>query len=79
MPLVHAANLPNAPARNVVQVGAASPSFGARDLSRRPFPGAMSADRAAMTFVHLSLDETRLLDLRACLGAHPAAREGDAR
>ncbi|TVQ52409.1 MAG: hypothetical protein EA355_15065 [Rhodobacteraceae bacterium] len=61
------------------QVGTASPSFGSRDLSWLPFPGSMVAERANMAFVYVSLDETRSLDLREFLRAHPAAREADGR
>lgn len=56
------------------QVGTASPSFGARELSYLPFPGAMVAERTNMGFVYVSLDEKRVTDLRAFLAGHPAAQ-----
>ncbi len=56
------------------QVGTASPSFGSRELSWLPFPGPMVAERTNMGFVYVSLDEKRVLDLRAFLADHPAAR-----
>lgn len=49
------------------QVGTASPSFGSRELSYLPFPGAMIAERENMSFVYVSLDEKRVVDLRAFL------------
>lgn len=56
------------------QVGTASPSFGSRELSYLPFPGSMVAERTNMGFVYVSLDEKRVVDLRAFLAGHPAAR-----
>ena len=56
------------------QVGTASPSFGSRELSYLPFPGPMVAERTNMGFVYVSLDEKRVVDLRAFLADHPAAR-----
>ncbi|PIY75077.1 MAG: hypothetical protein COY86_00685 [Rhodobacterales bacterium CG_4_10_14_0_8_um_filter_70_9] len=56
------------------QVGTASPSFGTRELSYLPFPGAMVAERTNMGFVYVSLDEKRVTDLRAFLAGHPAAQ-----
>ncbi|MEM1383158.1 MAG: hypothetical protein AAF713_08700 [Pseudomonadota bacterium] len=49
------------------QVGTASPSFGSRELSYLPFPGAMVAERVNMGFVYVSLDAKRVIDLRAFL------------
>ena len=56
------------------QVGTASPSFGTRELSYLPFPGAMVTERTNMGFVYVSLDEKRVTDLRVFLAEHPAAR-----
>jgi hypothetical protein len=55
------------------QVGTASPAFGSRELSWLPFPGELVRERANMGFVYVSLDETRVVDLRQFLSAHPAA------
>lgn len=46
------------------QVGTASPSFGSRELSYLPFPGAMVKERTNMGFVYVSLDARRVVDLR---------------
>ncbi len=51
------------------QVGTASPSFGSRDLSYLPFPGAMISERANMGFVYVSLKRTEVVDLRRFLAA----------
>ncbi|SEA35011.1 hypothetical protein [Rubrimonas cliftonensis] len=56
------------------QVGTASPSFGSRELSYLPFPGPMVAERTNMGLVYVSLDEKRVVDLRAFLADHPAAK-----
>ena len=61
------------------QVGTASPSFGSRELSYLPFPGPMVAERTNMGFVYVSLDEKRVVDLRAFLADHPAARSATGR
>lgn len=46
------------------QVGTASPSFGARELSYLPFPGEMVHARTNMALVYVSVDEKTLLDIR---------------
>ncbi|MEO1536159.1 MAG: hypothetical protein AAFR73_00385 [Pseudomonadota bacterium] len=46
------------------QVGTASPSFGARELSYLPFPGEMVSERTNMALVYVSMDEKQLLDIR---------------
>ena len=46
------------------QVGTASPSFGSRELSYLPFPGAMVTERTNMALVYVSMDEKQLLDIR---------------
>ena len=46
------------------QVGTASPSFGTRELSYLPFPGAMVTERTNMALVYVSMDEKQLLDIR---------------
>jgi len=46
------------------QVGTASPSFGARELSYLPFPGEMVQARTNMALVYVSMDEKSLLDVR---------------
>ena len=46
------------------QVGTASPSFGARELSYLPFPGQMVRERTNMALVYVSMDEKSLLDIR---------------
>lgn len=54
------------------QVGAASPSFGSRELSYLPFPGEMIAERTNMGFVYVSMDARRVVDLRGFLAARGA-------
>ena len=51
------------------QVGSASPSFGSRELSYLPFPGAMVKERANMALVYVSSDEKSLLDIREFLSS----------
>ncbi|MGS4946930.1 hypothetical protein ACVDG3_15745 [Meridianimarinicoccus sp. RP-17] len=46
------------------QVGTASPSFGSRELSYLPFPGAMVRERTNMALVYVSMDEKQTLDIR---------------
>lgn len=46
------------------QVGTASPSFGSRELSYLPFPGAMIRDRTNMFLVYVSMDEKANWDIR---------------
>jgi hypothetical protein len=46
------------------QVGTASPSFGTRELSYLPFPGAMVTERTNMALVYVSMEEKQLLDIR---------------
>lgn len=46
------------------QVGTASPSFGFRELSYLPFPGAMVQERTNMALVYVSMAEKQLLDIR---------------
>jgi hypothetical protein len=46
------------------QVGTASPSFGARELSYLPFPGEMIRDRTNMFLVYVSMDEKDAMDIR---------------
>src|SRR6056297_4214708 len=46
------------------QVGTASPSFGARELSYLPFPGEMVRERTNMCLVYVSMDEKSTLDIR---------------
>lgn len=46
------------------QVGTASPSFGARELSYLPFPGQMIRERTNMALVYVSMDEKNSLDIR---------------
>lgn len=46
------------------QVGTASPSFGARDLSYLPFPGSMIRERTNMALIYVSMDEKQSLDIR---------------
>ena len=58
------------------QVGTASPSFGARELSYLPYPGEMVRERVNMALVYVSFDERRAEDirdlLRARMGPAPA-------
>lgn len=49
------------------QIGTASPSFGSRELSYLPFPGAMVRERTNMAFVYVSIDERSLTDVRTFL------------
>ena len=49
------------------QVGTASPSFGARELSYLPFPGDMVTERTNMSLVYVSMDEKSLVDIRTFL------------
>ena len=49
------------------QVGTASPSFGSRELSYLPFPGAMVTERSNMGFVYVSLSRKEVVDLRLFL------------
>ena len=49
------------------QVATASPSFGSRELTHLPFPGAMVRERANMGFVYVSLSRREVVDLRALL------------
>lgn len=51
------------------QVGTASPSFGSRDLSYLPFPGAMVSERTNMSLIYVSMDEKSALDVRDFLAA----------
>ncbi len=51
------------------QVGTASPSFGSRELSYLPFPGAMVRERTNMALVYVSSDEKSLLDIRDFLAS----------
>lgn len=46
------------------QVGTASPSFGTRELSYLPFPGAMVQERTNMALIYVSIDEKQSLDIR---------------
>lgn len=46
------------------QGGTASPSFGAGELSRLPFPGEMVRERTNMALVYVSMDEKQALDIR---------------
>ncbi|WP_413204112.1 hypothetical protein [Rhodospirillum sp. A1_3_36] len=46
------------------QVGTASPSFGSRELSYLPFPGAMIQERENFHFIYVSLDRRVDRDLR---------------
>lgn len=46
------------------QVGTASPSFGSRELSYLPFPGAMVTERTNMHLVYVSLEARHDLDIR---------------
>ncbi|MDC0738490.1 hypothetical protein N6L24_09365 [Cognatishimia sp. SS12] len=46
------------------QVGTASPSFGARELSYLPFPGEMVQERTNMALIYVSMDEKSTLDIR---------------
>ncbi|MEM7745996.1 MAG: hypothetical protein AAF409_20050 [Pseudomonadota bacterium] len=57
------------------QVGTASPSFGSRELSYLPFPGAMVTERTNMGFVYVSLARKEVVDLRDFLKAR--AESGD--
>lgn len=58
------------------QVGTASPSFGSRELSYLPFPGAMVRDRTNMALVYVSMDEKHTLDIRDFLLARKREMEG---
>ena len=58
------------------QVGTASPSFGSRELSYLAFPGEMIVERTNMSFVYVSLDAKRLVDLREFLGSSLRDRQG---
>ena len=49
------------------QVGTAAPAFGSRELSYLPYPGEMISERTNMGFVYVSLEERRVVDLRALL------------
>lgn len=49
------------------QVGTASPSFGTRELSYLPFPGAMVQERTNMGLVYVSIDEKQVQDIRQFL------------
>lgn len=49
------------------QVGTASPSFGARELSYLPFPGQMIRERTNMALIYVSMDEKNSLDIREFL------------
>ena len=51
------------------QVGTASPSFGARELSYLPFPGQMVRERTNMSLIYVSMDEKSTLDVRDFLQA----------
>lgn len=51
------------------QVGTASPSFGARELSYLPFPGEMVRERTNMALIYVSMDEKSSLDIRDFLHA----------
>ena len=51
------------------QVGTASPSFGSRELTWLPFPGAMISERTNMEFTYVSLDRKAVRDLRTVLAA----------
>ncbi|WP_223422629.1 hypothetical protein [Tateyamaria pelophila] len=51
------------------QVGTASPSFGSRELSYLPFPGAMVSERTNMSLIYVSMDEKTALDVRDFLAA----------
>jgi hypothetical protein len=55
------------------QVGTASPSFGSRELSYMPYPGAMVTERTNMGLVYVSLDAKHVSDLRSFLQTHPAS------
>lgn len=58
------------------QVGTASPSFGSRELTYLPFPGAMVTERSNMGFVYVSLDRKEVVDLRRFLAdRHIPGRE----
>ncbi|NIZ08410.1 hypothetical protein [Pseudooceanicola sp. HF7] len=46
------------------QVGTASPSFGAAELSYLPFPGQMVTERTNMSLVYVSMREKVLWDIR---------------
>ncbi|MEM6385356.1 MAG: hypothetical protein AAF718_03870 [Pseudomonadota bacterium] len=46
------------------QVGTASPSFGTRELSYMPFPGAKVQERTNMALVYVSMQAKELLDVR---------------
>lgn len=54
------------------QVGTASPSFGARELSYLPFPGGMIRERTNMSLVYVSMDEKDKLDIRDFLSEREA-------
>lgn len=49
------------------QVGTASPSFGAQELTYLPFPGPMVTERTNMGFVYVSLTRKEVVDLRRFL------------
>ena len=51
------------------QVGTASPSFGSRELSYLPFPGAMISERTNLEFVYVSLQHQQTVDLRTHLAS----------
>ncbi|WP_245190944.1 hypothetical protein [Jannaschia formosa] len=55
------------------QVGTASPSFGSRELSYLPFPGAMVRERTNMGLVYVSMDEKVVEDIRDFLAAKTGA------
>ncbi|MBS0124039.1 hypothetical protein [Thetidibacter halocola] len=57
------------------QVGTASPSFGSRELSYLPFPGAMVRERTNMSLIYVSMDEKSVLDLRDFLAQRKAEIE----
>ena len=59
------------------QVGTASPSFGNRELSYLPLPGEMIAERTNLSFVYVSLDVKRIVDLRVFLKGHLASESGE--
>ncbi len=56
------------------QVGAASPSFGSRELSYLPLPGEMIAERTNLSFVYVSLEQKTMVDLRDFLSRKEASQ-----
>lgn len=55
------------------QVGSASPGFGSRELVHHPFTGDMVGRRTEISFVFVSMEERRVVPIRALLaGRQPA-------